>query len=211
MSRICAVCRPMLAKARLVRLHQAHLPDRGGGLQLVHRAAAASSSRGASCLRRSRPLETSTTSRPARAARRSARPSARARAWSSPRPSLVTRLRADLDDEAPAPWRVRCVMSFRPRRRVRRIRHRGSRRRCGILVATARRLARRARCLIAKMSSRQPSPLSAEIANTGPFQPKRFTNAARAASRSSAGMRSSLFSTSQRGLSTAPRRISSAR
>src|SRR5262249_34898544 len=52
---------------------------------------------------------------------------------------------------------------------------------------------------IANMSSRQPSPVIAETANTGPFQRYALTNALIRAARSSSAIRSILFSTSHRG------------
>ena len=55
--------------------------------------------------------------------------------------------------------------------------------------------------MIAKHSSRQPSPVSAEIANQRPFQRSRRMSSLRRVRASAAGSMSVLLSTSQRGLS----------
>ena len=53
--------------------------------------------------------------------------------------------------------------------------------------------------MIAKQSSRVPSPLIAETTNHGPFQASFFTIALARLSRSSGSRRSALLRTSQRG------------
>ena len=145
------------------------------------------------------PLDTSTTSRPVRASvRRSAPPIARARAWSSPWPSLVTRLlptlttrrlargsRAVASSSSLAASLCDCACPL----------SRGSRR-----IGLRRNVhARRS------MSSRQPSPVSAEMGKTGASRScsrRRSDRDAVARAALVAASRSTLLSTSQRGLRT---------
>ncbi len=138
------------------------------------------------------PEETSTISRPARFKPAISSAQRATAAWSSPRPSSVTRLEPTLTTMRLA--EATGVL----------MRERSDSGPASIAFHDAAAVAGVSGCAssqswIAKTTSRQPSPLTAAIANTGPFQRYAFTNALTRASRSSAGTRSSLFSTSQRG------------
>ena len=140
------------------------------------------------------PDDTSTTSRPPRFSAAISSAQRATAAWSRPRPSLVTRLEPTLTTSAlarrddRASWRRSCAPATRLRAR-RRVRRRGATgRRCRDSAtgasssrrhraAPAARDARRASPGSRTSSARQPSPLIAAIANTGPFQRYDFTNA----------------------------------
>ena len=185
---------PCSRQLGLVHLRQAHLADRGGGLQLVQLASAA-------CVQPRRfmpsaiaPLDTITTSRPCAASAASWRHQLPIASASTPRPSLVTRLEPTLTTMRRAS-RTRTAASAIGRLRssvvealVGQLRLHAALRRGHMVVDRAAPAARGPRASAPR--SRTPAPSSASAGRS----PRR------AASRSSAGTMSSLFSTSQRGL-----------
>src|SRR5712691_4301124 len=156
----------MLPEAGLVYLHQAHLPDRRGGLQLVHGAGAPRPAQTLHALGdgAARNQEELLAGPPE--FRNLSRPTCD-RGGVEPRSPIGDQRAPDLDDETPCLFHEAFPVSRN--------------------------------FITAKLSSRQPSPVSAEIQKLGPRQRSPRTRLAAAVSRSSAGSISILFSTSQRG------------
>src|SRR5712691_9050161 len=157
----------VLAEARFVYLHESHLPDRGGGLQLVHGVRAPCPAEALHALGNGAaryqhdfltcPAQFGNLSRPAGD-----------RGGVQPRAPVGHERAADFDDETLCFFHAEFPVSRN--------------------------------FITAKLSSRQPSPVSAEMQKLGPRQRNPRANLAATASRSAAGSISILFSTSQRGL-----------
>src|SRR5262249_12529753 len=158
---------PVLAEARLVSLREAHLPHRGGGLELVHGAWPSGPAQPLHALgdRSARYEHDLPASLPE--ARDLARP-ARDRRRVQARAAVGDERAADLDDEAPG---------------------------------FAHRVLPVSKNFITDMlSSRQPSPASAEMRKLGPRQRSLRSRSLITASRCSPASISILLKTSQRGL-----------